>query len=275
MRVLCLCLILLTCTLWHNCAFSAEVSRSNTSTPQESTELPSLDNPPTEIRIATGQWPPYLSSRQHNQGCVAKLIRDAFAVHHIEVKFAFMHWLKAYARAKSGVFDATAYWFDNPDRREDFLYSEQHITLEDSYFFYNKRAPVEFNDWHDLSGKTIIINKGFQYTDGFFDNLRNFDIRAYTINDEQLNFKMLYLRRGDLTILSEKTSVEFLRRMPQSISQQIAKHTYPPIVNKGYMLFSRNSNVPLYFKHAFDSGLKKIMADAQYQKQYLSQCSLL
>jgi polar amino acid transport system substrate-binding protein len=247
--------ILLICLLWHNNTFATIK--------------------PSKIRIATGQWPPYLSAQLHNQGCVAQLIRDAFAVHHIEVKFVFMHWLKAYARAQSGVFDATAYWFDNPSRRKDFLYSKQHITLENSYFFYHKNAPIEFNDWHDLSGKTIIINKGFQYSVDFFDHIRNFDIRTFTINDEKLNFKMLYLKRGDLTILSEKTSVEFLKRLPPSVSRQIVKHSYPPLINLGYVLFSRNSVNPPYFKQAFDTGFKQIMENAHYRKQYLSQCSPL
>jgi ABC-type amino acid transport substrate-binding protein len=248
-------LLLLLCSLWHTNAVSEELGKT--------------------IRIATGEWPPYLSTSLPDQGCIAQMLTDVYQTQQINVKLVFTDWMTAYARAQSGIFDATAYWFDKPERRQAFIFADQHITLENSYFFYNKSAPIEFYDWHDLSGKTIIINKGFSYTNAFFDNLRNFDIRTYTISDEKLNFKMLYLKRGDLTILSEKTSVEFLRRMPKNIADQIVKHSFPPLVNKGYVLFSRNSDDSTHFKTAFDQGFKQLMADPAYRKQYVSQCSQL
>ena len=64
------------------------------------TTLAHATDQPRVINITTGQWPPYLDQSKRDQGCVAALIRDAFALHDIKVRFIFMPWQRAYEEGK-------------------------------------------------------------------------------------------------------------------------------------------------------------------------------
>ena len=227
------------------------------------------------ITIATGEWPPYISTKQPQTGCMADLIRQSFAKSGMAVEFHFMDWSAAYRKAKKGEYDATAYWYDRADRRIDFLLPRHAVIREANYFFYHKDAPVTFNSWPDLSGKTVIINKGMTYSQVFFDRLKQHNINTYIITDQQSGFDLLYRRRGDLTVASNKPSFAQLNQLPPRVSKYLVRLPKPAFTNQGYLLISRMSTQLNRYRKAFDQGFEQLMVKPGYRENYTRHCAPL
>ncbi len=86
-----------------------------------------MSNASKKLMVSTGEWPPYLSSQKENHGCVASMLKDAFAIKGYTLEFTFLPWKRAYLEAKQGHYDLTAYWFDSKQKRQDFLFSKNNI----------------------------------------------------------------------------------------------------------------------------------------------------
>jgi polar amino acid transport system substrate-binding protein len=227
------------------------------------------------INISTGEWPPYLSKNEKDYGCVGKVIVDSFAKEGVSVKFTFFPWKRAYQLAKSGQYDATAYWFDRPDRRKDFIFSDSNLSIEESFFFSRVEDSFDWKKFSDLKGKKIIVNRGYTYTKEFWESVQKYNLKILKSNNENQNFRLLTSKRGDITIIAGPIAKEYLKLSSREIRDSVVMHPRPAIITKGYLLFSRVGARKSNFKEAFDRGLMKVMSNKAYKQKYLKDCSKL
>ena len=76
------------------------------------------------IRIAVGDWPPFLTEDLKHNGVVAHIIGDILASEGYKAEFHFFPWARAYEWGKTGEYDGTAVWLKKPEREQDFYYSD-------------------------------------------------------------------------------------------------------------------------------------------------------
>lgn len=72
------------------------------------------------VRIASGEWPPFIGSDLPNYGFVGEIITQAFTKQGYQVEFQFLPWARAYAETQRGLYDATAIWMHSAEREIDF-----------------------------------------------------------------------------------------------------------------------------------------------------------
>jgi polar amino acid transport system substrate-binding protein len=119
--------------------------------------------PPEELLISVGDWPPYLSADLQHGGVIAHLISDLFADEGYQVNFQFLPWPRAYAAAAAGRFDATAVWMHKGEREADFLFSAPLLD-EQFVFFHLKNQPFDWQEFTDLNG--MRLGGGLEYSYG-------------------------------------------------------------------------------------------------------------
>ena len=62
------------------------------------------------IRIANGEWPPYLSKELKHYGVASRIVAEAFALEGVKVKYGFFPWGRAYAVVQRGEWDGSVIW---------------------------------------------------------------------------------------------------------------------------------------------------------------------
>lgn len=246
---------------------------------KELTPTPDQTNVITEkeiknvIKVATGEWHPYTTEKREDKGCLLKMVADAFATEGIKIEPTFMPWKVAYKRTKAGLYHASVYWYDSKERREDFLLSDQNVSVEYSHFFYNKNKPLRWSDWKDLKDKTIIINEGFTYSDDFFDLTKKHNVNLYKVFKREQNLKMILKNRADATIFELKSGLKEIENAGAEAQASIVPHKKPVFATKGYVLFSKNNPESKKYLEIFNRGIKKLFSDPKYAQNYRKNCT--
>lgn len=76
------------------------------------------------VRIATGEFPPYVSENLKHKGLVTRIVRESFNLVDIEVKFKFFPWKRSKNLAEMGAWDACSFWARMPSIEKDFYVSD-------------------------------------------------------------------------------------------------------------------------------------------------------
>ena len=164
--------------------------------------------PHTEIRIATGEWPPYTSEKLNGYGIAGKLISEAFAAAGVKVTYVFYPWNRALELSRRGGVEASATWFESADRRADFHLSDP---LFDSKFllYYLKASPVTWQKVDDLKGLKIGATTGYFYGEAFARAEKAGEITVIRASSDETNLKNLLLGRLDAFPLDQRVA-EFI-----------------------------------------------------------------
>jgi polar amino acid transport system substrate-binding protein len=223
----------------------------------------------SEVLVGTGEFPPFVTKNTADQGCVIEIVRSAYEAEGWTVKLRFLPWSRNLKELSRGYIDASAYWMDRPDRREDYIFPENPVTSEVYRFVFRKDSAVEWDSYEDLSGKTIILNKDYTYTDTFQKALGNYGIKSQAVKSEDLNLKMILKGRGDLTIMSEGVFQQYFDELSDDQQALLTIDTKPALTNQGYLVFSReNAEKSEHLAKVFDDGYEKIKERADLRKQF-------
>jgi len=226
------------------------------------------------IQIATGEWPPYSGKKLPHNGCVLKLITDIYKTQGYKVKYRFLPWTRAYQEAKLGKSDGTAYWYDGENRRKDFIFPRSHISIEESFFFYNKKNHFNWSKFSDLKGQSIILNRGYTYSKKFFEAIKKYNIKTIYVTNSKQNFLMLAQERASLTIVADEPAKNFLKEIDPKSAAKIQKHPLPALVAKSYFLISKKIPEAQELKNAFDKGYETVFSNKNYKKDFKKNCSI-
>lgn len=228
----------------------------------------------SEVLIGTGEFPPFTTDTKPDQGCVIKIVKSAFEAEGWKVKLNFLPWSRNLKLLSQGNIDASAYWMDRPDRRRDYIFPSNPVTAEVYRFVFRDDSKLEWESYEDLSGKTIIINQDYTYTEEFLQSLSNFNIKTRAVKSEDLNLKMILKGRGHLTILNENVYEQYFNELSEDQQAMLFIDTKPALVNQGYLVFSRNNaEQSENFAQVFDDGYEKIRGRADL-KEHFETCGL-
>ncbi len=224
------------------------------------------------LYITTGQWPPYLDKSRSDLGCTAKFIRDAFATQGYRVRFIFMPWERAYVEGQKDGFAASAYWLDKPERRRDYLYTKNPVTLEHYYFYSHARKPLAFKTFDDLKNYSLILNKGFTYPQPLMEAIEKHDIKVNWAVYATKNLKLLTVNRGDVTILADGPADTYLNSLSELQRSQIIKYPDPAYTQPSFLLVNKQHPE---IAAIFDNGFLALAGQDDYLEQYQQKCSPL
>lgn len=232
------------------------------------TIFPSIGFAGETIRIATGEYPPFLSENLKYNGVGLRIIREAFALVGVTVEYGFFPWKRSYQLALDGDWDATATWADKPGRDEDFYFSDP-LYKSFSGFFHLKTYDFEWETLDDLKEIPIGAIKGYTYDEEFIQADKEGSIKVEYVSTQKKNFqKLLWGRikicRAHIDVGYAILAKEFSAEERELITHH--PHTFPK--NNTHLLFSKNIDRNREMVKLFNEGLKQMKEHGLIDKYF-------
>jgi len=208
------------------------------------------------ISLATTNWPPYISKNMKNYGPVAEIIRKAFSVSGVEVKFIFAPWARSLNSAEKGLYDGIMPEYYDKDRLDNFYFSDPFFSSKVGLFKHDDLKFKFTGNYKELRNYSIAIVRGYVNTEQI-DNSK--ELKKVVILDDVSSLKMLSKRRVDFSFMDKYVGYYLLSK-----NRAIKNLTFmrPPLEEKRlYVAFSKKSKRAKYFLKYFNHGLKVIRKD--------------
>ncbi len=233
-----------------------------------------VSSPPAQasgdkIKIAVGEWPPYISKSQKHNGVISHIITDIFDAIGVKATIRFLPWKRAYKEASLGQYNATAVWMHKDEREKDFLYSDA-VLSERFVFFHKKSFQFDWKKMEDLKGLKIGAHLGYSYGPDFDAALESGLLTIERVLNDEQNFHKLI--KGRIQIFPQEVSVAsatLRQKFDQTQQNLITHHPKPLSINNSFVLFSKS--VPEYeiLRSRFNKQLKQVRKNGEYDR-YMS-----
>ena len=192
-----------------------------------------------QLRLVTGELPPYATQERPDDGIALDIVRKAFANVGSTVSYTFKPWTRSLEEARAGQWDGTAYWGKNPTRDVGFLISDNVLT-EQWVFLYRQRAdgskPFDWETLADLKGQRIAAVQSYTYTAEFWEMQKAGTLKVELAQDDLGNLRRLVAGRVDVAVIERNVAcylmnahfkpaeVADLRAHPKLLTNQFTTH---------------------------------------------------
>lgn len=218
-----------------------------------------------EIKIAVGEWPPYISQNKKHNGVVTHIIQDIFSSIGIESTIHFLPWSRAYNDTSKGDFDASAIWMHKEEREEYFIYSDKVLT-EEFVFFHKNTLDFDWDSISNLRKFSIGGIYGYSYGPRIDQAIKNKTIRlALQVTTPEQNFKMLLHDRIQLFPFELNVGHSILKdQFSTQEKKEITYHPKPFLQNYSFVLFPKALKGSRNLVLRFNKRLNEIKANGEY-----------
>lgn len=190
------------------------------------------------VKIAAGEWPPFIGEELEGFGHIGKIITDVFSSQGYKVEFHFYPWKRAYKQAREGKYVATAVWMFSNERTRHFRYSSP-VAQEEFVFFHRKDVPFEWQSLSDLQGMHLGGGLGYSYGADLDAQLNTGKITITRADNPSKALEWLKYRRVELVPEEKHIGLFTLQKMPIETQSLITFHPTPFLVNQSYVMFSK------------------------------------
>lgn len=236
-------------------------------TPRTNTPDPSI------IRLATGEWAPYISKNLEHYGCDAWLVTEAFSSVGLKVEYGFFPWSRAYQQALDGAWDGTFEWANTPEHRDKFYLSADYLSEQEWIFFYRADKPFDWQTLNDLTGKTVGLTSGYVYSNRFVELQRKGNVRFETASSDIANFQRLLAGRIDVFPIESKVGQLILENNFSAEERaQLKAHPKAFDAFQPYLLLTKGVPGNKQRIALFDQGFKQLKASGRYA-EIMSTCA--
>lgn len=222
------------------------------------------------MRVAIGEWPPFVSRDLEHYGLAARIVTEAFAARDIEVKYRFYPWKRAYLETTQGDQDATAIWTRTPERENEVLFSDP-VLIAEKVFFHLKSTPFEWRSIEDLDGYRIGATRGYGYGDAFDRAAEEGIIDVELVDSDKQNFEKLLLGRIDVFPMTMAVGYSLLNTgFSSAEAARVTNHPGPVQQAVFHLLFSKAVDRNEQMIEAFNEGLEELRESGrldQYVKE--------
>ncbi len=241
-------------------AVSAPVARTQ---PQPASSPASA--PP--LRIATGEFPPYATAGRPDQGLALAVVRRAFELAGRQVQFHFLPWPRALAETRDGRWDASAHWGVTPERRRDFLLSDNLYT-EHWLLLHRRDMALDWRSIDDLRPYRLGLVAEYTYTPELWQAARAGLLRYEQPRNDVVSLRMLLLGRIDVLPLDRNVACDTLaHQFTPAEGQALSAHPRP--LNDRFtthVLFPPSRPDSETLRAAFNRGLAQLRASGEHQR---------
>ncbi len=219
------------------------------------------------LRMATGEWPPYVSQKLPNHGGVVELMRAVVEEMGMRLSYEFVPWPRAEALVKNGDVYAAFPYAKTEAREVDFDFSDAIFASYSVFFYFKPHLPTaDFNSLDDLKRYRIAGVNGFFY----LDILEKAGIQVTTLSQRRQLVLWLYRDRVDLVPMDLIGG----RALINEIFPEDAHHFHYIPKNIGehkggldsHLLVSRSFEQAETITQKFNQALQRLKADGRYQK---------
>ncbi len=220
------------------------------------------------IRIATGEWRPYISKSLEHYGVSTQIITEAFALEGIKVEIGFFPWIRGERLVQIGEWDAMATLVSTPEREKVFYLSDVAYSSK-RVFFHLKTYSFNWNTMDDLKDINIGATIGYQYGDMFENAEKEGRISVLRVPDNSLNFNLLLNDR--INIFPFSLHAGYFLLSEQFSSDDSVKFTHhPKILQQAdyHLMFPRGSKRSPRLLKLFNKGLNQLRKSGRYDQLF-------
>ncbi|EPJ53944.1 MAG: hypothetical protein OFPI_08720 [Osedax symbiont Rs2] len=222
------------------------------------------------VRLAVGEWEPYVSKNLPDNGFLARIITEAFALEGVKVELGFFPWARAKALAQQGEWDGTFPWVYSEKRAQKFLYSEPVIANQ-GVFFHLKSFDFQWQDYSDLTGLSSGATSGYNYGASFHEAQQNGTLKVQTVPSDELNFKKLLRKRFDIFPSNLHVGYQQIKNNFSPLdAEKFTHHRKVLTHNNLHLIFCKSKVANQQLVQTFNRGLIKLKALGKYD-QYLAE----
>ncbi|RMF12899.1 MAG: amino acid ABC transporter substrate-binding protein [Gammaproteobacteria bacterium] len=219
------------------------------------------------IRISTGEWAPLIDSSKPNDGPLAMVVREAFALQGVAVEYVYAPWKRALHDLETGEVDASAAWRMTEARASRFLFSGEAVYQGENVFFYAKAAPFDWQTLEDLAQYRIGGVRGYAYSAEFESAAKAGKLSVFRVNDEKSLVTMLLAGRIDVFPADRQVGRAMLDALPLQQAEQITFHP-KPLTRKPLYLLVRKDEKGRALIERFDRGLRTLIESGRLKQIY-------
>lgn len=219
------------------------------------------------LKIATGEFAPYMAAARADQGISLSVVRRAFELSGYQVEFSFLPWSRALAETRIGKWDATAAWGNNPERNPPFFVSE-NVVSEKWVFVYRNAVKFSWNSLADLKPYRVGLIQDYTYTPEMWSMASAGHFKSDKLPSEVVAIKMLLLDRLDVAPMERNVACDVLQK--NFTNADAAKLSVDP--KQMIDTFTSHVLLPRALAESatrvadFNAGLKKLKASPEYAK---------
>lgn len=208
------------------------------------------------VRVASGEWPPYATEHRADQGLTLNLLRRALEARGHTMRVDFMPWARALAMTRAGHYDVTAAWGDLPERRVDFLLSD-NLIAERWVFVRRRDGSFEWTQPADLTRYRLGLVRSYTYTAELWGAVQA-EQQPHQILTADINgLRMLLAGRIDAIPMADEVACTLARTVltpdeqqrlalhPKPLVGRLAMHALLPRANPGSAALRQDINAGL------------------------------
>lgn len=215
------------------------------------------------IRIATGEWSPYISTKLKNNGVISHIISEAFAKEGVKVIYTFFPWKRAFKQVMAGHWDASPSWAPTPERLEDFYFSDV-VHIGRKIFFHLKKNNFEWSSFNDLEKYTIGATLGYTYGEEFDTAAEEGRITVVPVRSALLNFNMLFKGRVDIFPIEKEVGFAIINANYSEKSELFSFHSKPILETTYHLIFTKRNDKSKFWLKKFNTGLNKLRDSGEF-----------
>ncbi|MFD2231176.1 substrate-binding periplasmic protein [Alkalimarinus sediminis] len=224
------------------------------------------------LKVATGEWVPYVSESYQHHGAIGHVIETIYQAEGIDVEFGYFPWARGYQMAKDGIWEAIMPYYCSPEREMHFYCSEPIVSGQLVYF-HRTDYPFEWRTIDDLKGLNVGGTLGYYYGEAFEKAEREKQFKVQRIASDETNFMVLMKGRIQVFPQDKEVGYAMIRRLFSEEEQKFITHHPAPIHTKSlHLLFARNNEKSKRYLDMFNQGLKRLQ-DSGELKGYLDAMS--
>ncbi|MFC7421346.1 substrate-binding periplasmic protein [Iodobacter arcticus] len=218
------------------------------------------------VRIASGEFQPYLSKSLQNEGFISKIIRAAFKQENVMVSIAYYPWKRSYNMVKKGEADLTPYWVKTPEREQLFILSDP-IDVVQYGFFHLKENKITQLDFSHLNKYKVGVSLGYSYGLAFDTARKKQQFICDEAPSDEINIRKLIAKRIDL-FTADKTLGKYIisTTLPPKEAEKITFFPKNFAEEPVYLLISKKTPNGAKIADIFNKGLKKIKQNGEYHR---------
>ncbi len=225
-----------------------------------------------EIRLANGEWPPYLGKGLPKYGAISHIVTEAFHRVGLNVRYEFFPWVRALHVAHES-FDGTLVWAKTPQRQQNFFYSEP-VMIDKVAIFYHKDKPIRWNDIEDLKPYRVAIMRGYNNGNEMAKAEASGEYNFVTVTSETHALKMLFHRRIDIAVIDNTVGLELIRKDYSKKEQSLfIAHPKSVVARPLHVLLSRKFAINELYISKFNVALQEMKKDGTYDVIYQNMLS--
>jgi polar amino acid transport system substrate-binding protein len=179
--------------------------------------LPPSGQATEPVKVATGEWPPYTSSRMAHCGVAAEIVSRVFQRMGVEVDFVFYPWARCYESVKQGTVWGAFPYGRTDERAAEVRFSDSMIRSTLKLFYFDKdAADFQFETLADLKPYRIGSVRGY-YQESV---LKKAGLTLDFAPEPRNGFEKLLLGRTDLFAANELAGWFLLNRtFPEKVDR--------------------------------------------------------